>query len=154
MEWCRSRTSVDRLQHRNRTPLGRLWKPMYCTKQFASKMGAFATCGMVMQIVGGKQVFQELTLPTNRQVVSSVDHRFALSNPALVSAPSKTPSPAPVVRSSRGEPWDPACPPKAWCRQTRQRPAPEIAASLRDLVRMRVKLFRQLDQRFVAFERR
>src|SRR6202158_5040502 len=32
---------------------------------------------------------QNLRLPGDRQVVFTVDHRFALSNPALVSAPSK-----------------------------------------------------------------
>src|SRR5213593_64505 len=32
---------------------------------------------------------QNLRLPCDRQVVLTVDHRFALSNPALVSAPSK-----------------------------------------------------------------
>src|SRR5215471_12874040 len=32
---------------------------------------------------------QNLGLLADRQVVSAVDHRFALSNPALVSAPSK-----------------------------------------------------------------
>jgi len=32
---------------------------------------------------------QNLSLPGNRQVVLAVDHRFALSKPALVSAPSK-----------------------------------------------------------------
>src|SRR5437764_14964056 len=32
---------------------------------------------------------QNLRLPGYRQIVSTVDHRFALSNPALVSAPSK-----------------------------------------------------------------
>jgi hypothetical protein len=32
---------------------------------------------------------QSLRLPGDRQIVSTVDHRFALSNPALVSAPSK-----------------------------------------------------------------
>src|ERR1700680_2138073 len=32
---------------------------------------------------------QHLGLPGNRQFVLTVDHRFALSNPALVSAPSK-----------------------------------------------------------------
>src|SRR5688500_11904994 len=32
---------------------------------------------------------QNLGLPRDRQVVFAVDHRFALSNPALVSAPSK-----------------------------------------------------------------
>src|SRR5438445_4678029 len=33
--------------------------------------------------------FQNFRLPGDRQIVSTVDHRFALSNPALVSAPSK-----------------------------------------------------------------
>src|SRR5437762_14068293 len=32
---------------------------------------------------------QNFRLPGDRQIVSTVDHRFALSNPALVSAPSK-----------------------------------------------------------------
>ena len=32
---------------------------------------------------------QDFRLPDDRQVVFTVDHRFALSNPALVSAPSK-----------------------------------------------------------------
>src|ERR1700687_822863 len=32
---------------------------------------------------------QNFLLPGNRQIVLTVDHRFALSNPALVSAPSK-----------------------------------------------------------------
>ena len=32
---------------------------------------------------------QNLSLPGDRQIVLAVDHRFALSNPALVSAPSK-----------------------------------------------------------------
>src|SRR5207237_4495591 len=32
---------------------------------------------------------QNFCLPRDRQVVGTVDHRFALSNPALVSAPSK-----------------------------------------------------------------
>src|SRR5882762_1536797 len=32
---------------------------------------------------------QDLSLPGDRQIVLTVDHRFALSNPALVSAPSK-----------------------------------------------------------------
>jgi hypothetical protein len=32
---------------------------------------------------------QNLRLPGDRQIVRAVDHRFALSNPALVSAPSK-----------------------------------------------------------------
>ena len=32
---------------------------------------------------------ERLGLPGDRQVVLTVDHRFALSNPALVSAPSK-----------------------------------------------------------------
>src|SRR4030088_2713724 len=32
---------------------------------------------------------QNFHLPGDRQIVSTVDHRFALSNPALVSAPSK-----------------------------------------------------------------
>src|SRR5579863_7806307 len=32
---------------------------------------------------------QNLGLPGDRQIVLTVDHRFALSNPALVSAPSK-----------------------------------------------------------------
>ena len=32
---------------------------------------------------------QNLRLPGDRQIVLTVDHRFALSNPALVSAPSK-----------------------------------------------------------------
>src|SRR3954465_8210144 len=32
---------------------------------------------------------QNLRLPSDRQIVLTVDHRFALSNPALVSAPSK-----------------------------------------------------------------
>src|SRR5258708_8855177 len=32
---------------------------------------------------------QSLCLPGDRQLVLTVDHRFALSNPALVSAPSK-----------------------------------------------------------------
>src|SRR6266478_3832534 len=32
---------------------------------------------------------QNLSLPGDRQIVLTVDHRFALSNPALVSAPSK-----------------------------------------------------------------
>src|SRR6202171_6163629 len=32
---------------------------------------------------------QNLCLPGDRQIVLTVDHRFALSNPALVSAPSK-----------------------------------------------------------------
>src|SRR6185503_18830330 len=32
---------------------------------------------------------QHLGLPGDRQIVLTVDHRFALSNPALVSAPSK-----------------------------------------------------------------
>src|SRR5437879_13863915 len=32
---------------------------------------------------------QNLRLPGDRQIVFTVDHRFALSNPALVSAPSK-----------------------------------------------------------------
>ncbi|MGY3116117.1 hypothetical protein ACVWXQ_000052 [Bradyrhizobium sp. S3.14.4] len=33
---------------------------------------------------------QNFRLPGDRQIVLTVDHRFALSNPALVSAPSKT----------------------------------------------------------------
>jgi hypothetical protein len=33
--------------------------------------------------------FQNLCLLGDRQIVLTVDHRFALSNPALVSAPSK-----------------------------------------------------------------
>ena len=32
---------------------------------------------------------QNFRLPSDRQIVLTVDHRFALSNPALVSAPSK-----------------------------------------------------------------
>src|SRR5450432_4853376 len=32
---------------------------------------------------------QNFRLPGDRQIVPTVDHRFALSNPALVSAPSK-----------------------------------------------------------------
>jgi hypothetical protein len=32
---------------------------------------------------------QNLRLPSDPQIVLTVDHRFALSNPALVSAPSK-----------------------------------------------------------------
>src|SRR6266849_11188243 len=32
---------------------------------------------------------KNLGLPNDRQIVPAVDHRFALSNPALVSAPSK-----------------------------------------------------------------
>jgi hypothetical protein len=32
---------------------------------------------------------QNFRLPGDRQIVLTVDHRFALSNPALVSAPSK-----------------------------------------------------------------
>lgn len=32
---------------------------------------------------------QNLRLPGDRQLMLTVDHRFALSNPALVSAPSK-----------------------------------------------------------------
>ena len=32
---------------------------------------------------------ERLRLPDNREVVAAVDHRFALSNPAFVSAPSK-----------------------------------------------------------------
>src|SRR5260370_28414316 len=32
---------------------------------------------------------QNFRLPGDRQIVLAVDHRFALSNPALVSAPSK-----------------------------------------------------------------
>jgi hypothetical protein len=32
---------------------------------------------------------QNLRLPGDRQIVLTVDHRFALSNPALLSAPSK-----------------------------------------------------------------
>jgi hypothetical protein len=32
---------------------------------------------------------QNFSLPGDRQIVLTVDHRFALSNPALVSAPSK-----------------------------------------------------------------
>src|SRR6266545_6885060 len=32
---------------------------------------------------------QSLRLPGDRQIMPTVDHRFALSNPALVSAPSK-----------------------------------------------------------------
>jgi hypothetical protein len=32
---------------------------------------------------------QSFRLPGDRQIVLTVDHRFALSNPALVSAPSK-----------------------------------------------------------------
>src|SRR5258708_39399404 len=32
---------------------------------------------------------QHLGLPGNRQIVLTVDHRFALNNPALLSAPSK-----------------------------------------------------------------
>src|SRR5205814_9908704 len=32
---------------------------------------------------------QNLCLPGDRQIVFTLDHRFALSNPALVSAPSK-----------------------------------------------------------------
>ncbi len=44
---------------------------------------------------------EQLALPNDRQGMSSVDHRVALSTPALMSAPSKNRSPAPVARSSR-----------------------------------------------------
>jgi hypothetical protein len=43
---------------------------------------------------------QNLRLARNREVVRSVDHRFALSKPALVSAPSKKLSAA--LRASCG----------------------------------------------------
>src|SRR3977135_4183899 len=74
---------------------------------------------------------QNFRLPRDRQIVLTVDHRFALSNPALVSAPSKNRSPAsaprswraatshrPRVRPSRGSP-----------RRTRQKPRPQAELS-------------------------
>jgi hypothetical protein len=38
---------------------------------------------------GPERVAHKLRLPGDRQIVFAVDHHFALSNPALVSAPSK-----------------------------------------------------------------
>ncbi len=41
-------------------------------------------------VIGGRAgQLQELALPHNRQGMRAVDHRFALSKPALMSAPSK-----------------------------------------------------------------
>src|SRR5258705_13515462 len=45
---------------------------------------------------------QKLCLPGHRQIVLTFDHRFALSNPALVSALSKNRSPASAPRSWHG----------------------------------------------------
>src|SRR6266403_1528551 len=45
---------------------------------------------------------QDLSLPGDRQIVLTVDHRFALSNPALVSAPSKKKKLCAVPRSPCG----------------------------------------------------
>src|ERR1700692_1925718 len=47
---------------------------------------------------------QNLRLAGNRENVRSVDHRFALSKPALVSAPSKKSFSAPTLRSSHEGP--------------------------------------------------
>src|SRR6476469_8445962 len=56
---------------------------------------------------------QSFRLSCDRQIVLTVDHRFALSNPALVSAPSKNHSPASTPRS-----WHAATShrPQAWPR--------------------------------------
>src|SRR3954454_24322981 len=45
---------------------------------------------------------QHLCLARDRQIVGTVYHRFALSRPALPSAPSKNRSPASALRSSHG----------------------------------------------------
>ena len=46
-------------------------------------------------------MLQNFRLPGDRQIVLTVDHRFALSNPALVSAPSKK-----LIRGAARPLWD------------------------------------------------
>jgi hypothetical protein len=103
---------------------------------------------------------QNLRLPTEQQIVMTVDHRFALRSPAFPSAPDKNSlrgpsvhSPASAPRSSRAassrRPPEQALRPSP-SRRTRPQPIEKLTAPLRDLVRVHVKLLRQLDDRLLA----
>ena len=51
-------------------------------------------CSRAVARIAAAADAQKLSLLADRRIVRAIDHRFALSNPALVSAPSKKCSPA------------------------------------------------------------
>src|SRR6185437_16113673 len=93
---------------------------------------------------------ERLGLPGDRQVVLTVDHHLALSNPALVSALLKNRSPGSARRSWREAPSSRrSAPPSARpCqRRTGQPPLPAPASPLGDLVRVHIQKLSQFGQR-------
>src|SRR5262249_42716087 len=91
---------------------------------------------------------ENLRLLGYRQIVGAVDHRFALSNPALLSAPSKksfssvsSPILACSVFTSTTGSADHGC------------AAFELRLPLGDLIRVHVELFCELGKRSIAFDR-
>ena len=99
---------------------------------------------------------QNLRLAGNRQSVRTVDHRFALSMPALLSAPSKksfSSVSSPILACKRLQ-IDAGAALRS--RRVRTRPPRLRAAGLpwRDLVRVNIEKLRQFGQRLLAFDRR
>jgi len=100
---------------------------------------------------------QQLGLPDQRKFMPTIDHRFALSMPALLSAPTKKiilqrqlpdlgVQHLQIHRRRRFR----AC--RARAKHPR-RTVEKLPLPTRDLVRMNVKLLRQLRQRLLALDR-
>ena len=99
---------------------------------------------------------QNLRLPGDRQIVLTVDHRFALSNPALVSAPSKksfSSVSSPILACSDFTST------AGWRRSVAAAgtehigsPALELRLPRCDLIGVDVELLRKLSQRSIALD--
>ena len=99
---------------------------------------------------------QDLRLPRQRQLVRAVDHRFALSMPALLSAPAKksfSSASSPILacsafKSTAGAAAGLAAPEP----NTAGRALEQLALPVRDLVGVHIEQLRQLRQRLLALD--
>ena len=99
---------------------------------------------------------QSLRLPGDRQIVRAVDHRFALSRPALLSAPSKksfSSVSSPILACSVFKSTGGAAASGLAAPEYPGRAFEKLRLPLRDLVGVDIELLRQLGQRLLALDR-